>query len=64
MMRMFNPIRGTPLFEISLNNYLFLTHIISCQTMADFKYGIYRDVNSGVSVTTGGNTLFEVMYIC
>ena len=40
MMRMFNPIRGTPFIEISSNNYLFLRHIISCQTMADVKYGV------------------------
>ena len=33
-------------------------------TMADFKYGINTDVNIGVSVTRGGNTLFEVMGIC
>ena len=33
-------------------------------TMADFKYGVNTDVNIGVSVTRGGNTLFEVMGIC
>ena len=32
--------------------------------MADFKYGVNTDVNIGVSVTRGGNTLFEVMGIC
>ena len=64
MIGMFNPIRGTTFIEISSNNYLFLRHIISCQTMADVKYGVYTDVNSGVSVTKGGNMLFEVMYIC
>ena len=32
--------------------------------MADFKYGVNTDVNIGVSVTSGGNMLFEVMYIC
>ena len=34
------------------------------QAMADFKYGVNTDVNIGVSVTKGGNTLFEVMCIC
>ena len=33
-------------------------------SMADFKYGVNTDVNIGVSVTRGGNTLFEVMGIC
>ena len=33
-------------------------------TVADFKYGVNTDVNTGVSVTRGGNTLFEVMGIC
>ena len=33
-------------------------------TMADFKYGVNTDVNIGVSVSRGGNTLFEVMGIC
>ena len=33
-------------------------------TLADFKYGVNTDVNIGVSVTRGGNTLFEVMGIC
>ena len=32
--------------------------------MADFKFGVNTDVNIGVSVTRGGNTLFEVMGIC
>ena len=32
--------------------------------MADFKYGGNTNVNIGVSVTRGGNTLFEVMCIC
>ena len=32
--------------------------------MADFKYGVNTDVNIGVSVSRGGNTLFEVMGIC
>ena len=30
-------------------------------TVADFKYGVNTDVNIGVSVSRGGNTLFEVM---
>ena len=33
-------------------------------TMADFKYGVNTNVNIGVSVSRGGNTLFEVMGIC
>ena len=33
-------------------------------TVADFKYGVNTDVNIGVSVSRGGNTLFEVMGIC
>ena len=33
-------------------------------TLADFKYGVNTDVNIGVSVSRGGNTLFEVMGIC
>ena len=33
-------------------------------SMADFKYGVNTDVNIGVSVSRGGNTLFEVMGIC
>ena len=37
---------------------------VSLVTMADFKYGVNTDVNIGVSVTRGGNTLFEVMGIC
>ena len=32
--------------------------------MAHFTYGVNTDVNIGVSVTRGGNTLFEVMCIC
>ena len=32
--------------------------------MADFKYRVNTDVNIGVSVSRGGNTLFEVMGIC
>ena len=32
-------------------------------TMADFKCGVNTDVNISVSVTRGGNTLFEVMGI-
>ena len=36
---------------------------IGC-TLADFKYGVNTDVNIGVSVSRGGNTLFEVMGIC
>ena len=34
------------------------------ETMADFKYGVNTDVYIGVSVTRGGNTLFEMMCIC
>ena len=34
------------------------------KTVADFKYGVNTDVNIGVSVSRGGNTLFEVMGIC
>ena len=34
------------------------------ETMADFRYGVNTDVNIGVSVTRGGNTLFEMMCIC
>ena len=37
---------------------------ITHETMADFKYGVNTDVNIGVSVTRGGDTLFEVMGIC
>ena len=33
-------------------------------TLADFKYGVNTDVNTGVSVSRGGNMLFEVMGIC
>ena len=33
-------------------------------TVANFKYGVNTDVNIGVSVTRGGNTLFEVKGIC
>ena len=33
-------------------------------TLADFKYGVNTDINIGVSVSRGGNTLFEVMGIC
>ena len=34
------------------------------KSLADFKYGVNTDVNIGVSVSRGGNTLFEVMGIC
>ena len=37
---------------------------MTCQAVADFKYGVNTDVNIGVSVTRGGNTLFEVVGIC
>ena len=37
---------------------------VSFTTLADFKYGVNTDVNIGVSVSRGGNTLFEVMGIC
>ena len=51
---------------------MFKFHTTACQqagkmiqqTMADFKFGVNTDVNIGVSVTRGGNTLFEVMGIC
>ena len=35
-----------------------------CVSLTDFKYGVNTDANIGVSVTRGGNTLFEVMCIC
>ena len=41
-----------------------LKHQLVAITLADFKYGVNTDVNIGVSVTRGGNTLFEVMGIC
>ena len=45
--------------------YNILRHDVQhCTTMADFKYGVNTDVNIGVSVSRGGNTLFEVMGIC
>ena len=37
---------------------------LTLNSLADFKYGVNTDVNIGVSVTRGGNTLFEVMGIC
>ena len=40
-----------------------LSYILN-DTLAVFKYGVNTDVNIGVSVTRGGNTLFEVMGIC
>ena len=43
-----------------INTYIFCYILL----LADFKYGVNTDVNIGVSVTRGGNTLFEVMGIC
>ena len=45
-------------------NVLFCLVPRRSDTMADFKYGVNTDVNIGVSVTRGRNTLFEVMGIC
>ena len=55
-----NRLQSTFKFLIELMNPTTLTP----DTVAEFKYGVNTDVNIGVSVTRGGNTLFEVMGIC
>ena len=42
----------------------FFSNIARYGAVADFKYGVNTDVNISVSVSRGGNTLFEVMGIC
>ena len=55
-----------PASIVSLYHFYVYSHLLLlfAYTMADFKYGVNTDVNIGVSVTRGGNTLFEVMGIC
>ena len=48
-------------FQFIYHKKIFLNTTIP---LADFKYGVNTDVNIGVSVSRGGNTLFEVMGIC
>ena len=38
--------------------------MLTCSTIADFKYGFNTDVNITVSVTRVGSMLLEVMCIC
>ena len=51
-----------PMSRFCMDSLQTLHHYLD--TLADFKYGVNTDVNIGVSVTRGGNTLFEVMGIC